>query len=172
MVIIGFIDEDVKRQAIYDEIDYYFVIIYIIEFAMKIIALGILAYYRDNWNKIDFGLIIISLTTDFAFSMFKVIRNARTIKATRIARINKTYRLMRVIRSFRVAVGYLVFQVPEENHTILLQASVEREEVHSHDFALSKSHLPNDDHAGHDFSHLRLGWHDNFQHRLQHLLPF
>lgn len=102
IVIIGFIDQDEDRQELYDEIDYYFVIVYLLEFGMKIVALGILKYFRDNWNRLDFILIVVTLTTDFAVSLFKVLRNARTVKATRIVRINKTYRLIRILRSFRV----------------------------------------------------------------------
>ena len=102
LVVIGFIDGNEDRQIIYDKIDYYFVIIYIAEFVVKIIAQGILGYYRDNWNKFDFSLIVTSLTTDFAISLFKVLRNARTVKATRIARINKTYRMFRLLKSFKV----------------------------------------------------------------------
>lgn len=103
MVIVGFIDPDDDRQSIYDTIDYYFVIVYILEFAAKIVAMGILGYFKDNWNRLDFTLIVVTLTTDFAVSLFKVLRNARSVKATRIIRINKTYRLLRILRSFRVA---------------------------------------------------------------------
>lgn len=103
MVIVGFIDPDDDRQSIYDTIDYYFVIVYILEFAAKIVATGILGYFKDNWNRLDFTLIVVTLTTDFAVSLFKVLRNARSVKATRIIRINKTYRLLRILRSFRVA---------------------------------------------------------------------
>lgn len=107
-MIIGFIDQNEDRQAIYDEIDYWLVIIYIIEFVMKVIGLGLFGYFRDNWNKLDFALIVISLTTDFAFSMLKIVRNARTVKAARIARtarIKRAYRLVRALRSIRVSIA-------------------------------------------------------------------
>ena len=104
-VIAGFIDENEDRQAIYDEIDYYLVFIYILEFICKLMAQGLLGYFRDNWNKLDFILILTSLTTDFAFSMFKLIRTAKTAKATRMARtvrFKKTTRLVRTFRSLKV----------------------------------------------------------------------
>lgn len=101
-MIIGLIDQEDSHQEIYDVVDFYFVIVYCLEFAMKVVGLGIMGYFRDNWNKLDFGLIVLTLSTDFAFSFFKVLRNARTVKATRIVRINKTYRLIRVCRSLRV----------------------------------------------------------------------
>lgn len=161
--MIGFIDGDEERQELYDNIDYYFVVIYIVEFALKIIAQGILAYFRDNWNKLDFGLIVTSLTTDLAFSMFKVIRNARSVKATRIVRINKTYRLMRVLRSFRVDCSNSVLQVHEEGCLIPVETFAERQEIHPYDLVVFKPHIPDDDSTGDDIPHLRAGRHDHFQ---------
>ena len=100
-VIAGFIDQNQDRQFIYDGIDYYLVIIYIIEFICKIMAMGVLGYFRDNWNKLDFTLIVISLSTDFAFSMFKLVRTARTARATRMARTVRFKRSTKLIRTFR-----------------------------------------------------------------------
>ena len=165
IVIIGFIDQNDDRQSIYDEIDYYFVIVYLLEFVMKVVALGILGYFRDNWNKMDFGLIVISLSTDFAFSMFKVLRNARTVKATRIVRINKTYRLIRVLRSFRVPSNDPVFQVLQEAYHFPVEAVVERKELHPHDSALSESDSADYHGVGYDLSHLCTFRHDLLQHR-------
>lgn len=105
VVLLSFFDTKPDRQAIYDAIDYWFVLIYILEFVLKMIGLGIFAYFRDNWNKMDFSLIIISLSTDFAFAMIKVVRNAKTAKASRIvktAKIRKNFRLLRTIKSLKV----------------------------------------------------------------------
>lgn len=83
------------------QIDHYFVYIYILEAFLKIIGLGILGYFRDNWNKLDFILIIVTLTTDVAFSMFKFVRNARSAKASKLVSSIKMKNALRVSRSFK-----------------------------------------------------------------------
>ena len=164
VVIVGFIDSDEDRQSIYDTIDYYFVIIYIVELAMKLVALGIFGYFRDNWNKLDFTLIVVTLSTDFAFSLFKVLRNARTVKATRIARINKTYRLLRVLRSFRVGSSDPpVFQVLQENSQLSDETTAQREELLPYDPSLSEPDLPDDHDPGNSLPHLCSVRHDFLQ---------
>ena len=165
-MIIGFIDNDDDRQAVYDQIDYYFVIIYLVEFGMKIIGLGIMGYFRDNWNKLDFVLIVVTLSTDFAFSMFKVLRNARTVKATRIARINKTYRLIRVLRSFRVADLDSVFQILEKDCCISSSTPDQRQELHPHDHPVLEPDLPNGHHSRDRLPHLRAVRNDLLQRRV------
>ena len=102
IVLLSFVDPSDDRGLIYSAIDNYLVVVYIVEFALKIIGMGILPYFRDNWNKLDFALIIVSLSTNLAISLFKIIRNARTAKATRIlrtARINSAYRFFKVCKN-------------------------------------------------------------------------
>jgi len=65
-----------------EKIDDYFVILYILEAAIKILGLGILPYFKDNWNKLDFFLIIATLTSDAAFNNFKFLQNAKNAKAS------------------------------------------------------------------------------------------
>src|SRR3990167_9505718 len=109
-VIATFIDEDPDRQTIYDSIDSYFVIAYIMEFVLKVVGLGILDYFRDNWNKMDFAFIILSLTTDFAFSVFKIVRNVRTAKAVRVARTAKVRSSFRKFRFIRKTKCYKIMK--------------------------------------------------------------
>ena len=102
-IIIGltFMGLDEKWDNILVLIDQYFVYVYILEAVLKIIGLGILDYYRDNWNKLDFGLIVITLSTDVAFSMFKFIRNARSAKASKLVTSIKMKNALKVSRSFK-----------------------------------------------------------------------
>ena len=174
VVIIGFIDSNEARGEIYDAIDYWFIVVYIIEFLMKIIGLGIFGYFRDNWNKLDFTLIIISLSTDFAFTMLRVLRNARAAKASRITRLvraKKAYRMVRSIRSFRVASKYnSVFPRLEKSIQLHPEAAEERAEVHSPDPPLPEPDHPNDNAPRDDLSRLCGHRHDDLQYGLQHLL--
>ena len=41
-----------------DEICFY---LYVLEFILKIIGLGIIKYFGDSWNQFDFGMIIVSI---------------------------------------------------------------------------------------------------------------
>ena len=174
VVILGFVDTNPHRTALYDSIDYWLVVIYIIEFLMKVIGLGIFGYFRDNWNVMDFSLIVISLSTDFAFTMLRVLRNARAAKATRItkvARVKKAYRLIRSIKSFRVgqSITSLVSALVEEVHFLHNETFEKRPEVHLHDRLVlqpdsTDSHSPRD-----DLPHLCSHRNDHFQYRLQHL---
>jgi Ion transport protein len=173
IVIIGFIDSNEARGELYDTIDYWFIVVYILEFIIKIIGLGIFGYFRDNWNKLDFVLIIISLSTDFAFTMLRVLRNARAAKASRITRLvraKKAYRMVRSIRSFRVALNDPVLPRPQKSVQLHPEAAQERAKVHPSDSVVPEPDHPNDHAARHDLPHLRSDRHDDFQHRLQYLL--
>ena len=173
IVIIGFIDSNEARGELYDTIDYWFIIVYIIEFLLKIVGLGIFGYFRDNWNKLDFILIIISLSTDFAFTMLRVLRNARAAKASRITRLvraKKAYRMVRSIRSFRVVCDDAVLPWPKKGFQLYPEAAQERAEVYPFDPTVSQSDYPNNHAARDDLPHLRSNRYDDLQHRLQHLL--
>ena len=104
LVIIGFFNIPEDTLAIIDQVESFFIIIYILEALLKIIGLGHQAYFRDNWNKFDFSLIIISLSTSFALSFFRFVRNVRTVRATRLVRTTRVNRTARTIRCFKVAI--------------------------------------------------------------------
>ena len=53
--------------AIFDSMDDYFLYMYCIEFAIKIIGLGFEKYWEDDWNKFDFGMIILSVASSLLY---------------------------------------------------------------------------------------------------------
>lgn len=53
--------------AIFDSLDDYFLYMYIIEFMIKIIGLGIEKYWEDDWNKFDFGMIVLSVASSLLY---------------------------------------------------------------------------------------------------------
>ena len=98
VLLIG-INENVDPWL--ERIDNYFVILYIAEAVIKILGLGLLPYFKDNWNKLDVFLIVATLTTDAAFNNFKFLRNAKNAKVSRIFSSLRLRNLLRATRSFR-----------------------------------------------------------------------
>ena len=54
--------DEYKQSAIYNDLDLFFSICYLIEFILKVIAMGFLTekntYLREGWNLIDFAVVI------------------------------------------------------------------------------------------------------------------
>lgn len=64
--------------------------IYIAEAGIKIAGLGPLNYFRDNWNVLDFSLVVISLSIDLTFNFLKTLRSlklAKTVKITKLLKV-------------------------------------------------------------------------------------
>jgi len=55
-------ESTINTLFIFDEIFLYF---YIAEAVLKIIGLGFEKYFEDGWNRFDFIMVIMSLTSDF-----------------------------------------------------------------------------------------------------------
>merc|ERR1719352_959983 len=83
-----------------------FLVIYIIEMTLKLLGLGPAQYFKDNWNRFDFTLVVLSLidvdtcsdapTNDFPLPA-SVIRVLRLFRVVRILRIFKTAKSLRAI---------------------------------------------------------------------------
>ena len=65
ILILSYVDDDPEKMEVYDEIDDFCLYFYIAEFCLKIIGLGIIKYFDDNWNIFDFAMIIFSLFASF-----------------------------------------------------------------------------------------------------------
>lgn len=53
--------------AIFDIMDDYCLYFYILEFVIKIIGLGIEKYWEDDWNRFDFGMIVLSVASSLLY---------------------------------------------------------------------------------------------------------
>jgi len=98
VIILENVDTDQSIADFLDTIDGYFVYIFIIEFVMKIIGLGVTDYFKDNWNKFDFFLIVSSLAMDMTVSFLKSARSLRSAKSLRFLRIARSPRALRMLR--------------------------------------------------------------------------
>ena len=98
VIILENVDTDQDTSDLLDQIDNYFVYIFILEFVIKIIGLGVTDYFKDNWNKFDFFLIISSLVMDVTVSFLKSARGLRSAKSLRFLRIARSPRALRMLR--------------------------------------------------------------------------
>ena len=81
------VNESVAKK--FDTLDQVLTYIFIVEMTIKLLGLGPLMYFWDNWNKLDFSMIIISLVIDVTFSFlraFRALKVAKTLKVARLAR--------------------------------------------------------------------------------------
>lgn len=100
-LIWGMITSNEAHIELCAQVDNYVLYVYIFEFFLKIIAFGMYGYFNDNWNIFDFSLILMSLLTTLAFSMFKFAKNARTAKTSRVLRSTKIHRTLKMTKSIR-----------------------------------------------------------------------
>ena len=88
--------------------------LYIVEFFIKIVGLGIEKYtdfgrqlvlenlyFDDDWNIFDFIMIIMSLVSNLLYEIMAVLRSAKSIKATRLIRLTKVNRVFKLFRALR-----------------------------------------------------------------------
>lgn len=87
ILIMIMLEPDEQTEAIATQIDQYLVYIYLVEFVVKIFALGPVDYWKDNWNKFDFIQLILSMSTDIAMSFIRVARNAKSAKGAKILKV-------------------------------------------------------------------------------------
>jgi len=101
-------DED--TLAIFDNIDDYCLYFYILEFAIKIIGLGIEKYWENSWNKFDAGMIVLSIASNLLIGVLNVLKQAKTAKAGKLLRLTKLNRVFKIFRALRTIkfVNFLV----------------------------------------------------------------
>ena len=85
------LDHKSERNALFKIFDDVFSVIFLIEFTVKVFAMGLIlhknSYLRDGWNWLDFFIVIISVISWMPFF------DAGALKALR------TFRILRPLRS-------------------------------------------------------------------------
>jgi hypothetical protein len=100
-------------------LDQIFAIIFVLEMLLKMIADGLilhpLAYMRDGWNILDFGVVVISLLTAFSSGesskQFKVLRAFRALRPLRAVKRNP---------GLKVAATCLIASLPSMLNVLLV----------------------------------------------------
>jgi Ion transport protein len=93
IVILIFADFDSHVDSILDTCNNAILAFYIFEALVKLIGLGIIKYFEDSWNKLDFGILMISFLTDYAFTIVRVLRTTRALKSTRLIKFVSTAKI-------------------------------------------------------------------------------
>ena len=91
--------------------DYIFTGIFIIECALKIVALGFVAngkgsYLREPWNVLDFTIVCISVATLFQFESLKA------FKVLRVFRVFRPLRMLSRSPGLRLVLNSLIIAIP------------------------------------------------------------
>ena len=86
--------------------NFFFVFIFTLEAILKITGLGFQFYWRDDWNKFDFIIVILSLVA--------VDENMLPIKATvfRVFRIARLFRMIKISKGLNQLFKTLVASIP------------------------------------------------------------
>jgi hypothetical protein len=95
---LGYFTLDESTTAILDAIDNIFVYIFVAEFVLKIFGLGFRNYFKDNWNKFDFALVVSSLVMNVTVNLLKSARSLRSAKSLRFFRIARSQRALRLLK--------------------------------------------------------------------------
>ena len=106
VIILYGVITDEQTVEILDNIDLALLIVFVVEVILKIIGLGVVGYFKDNWNKFDFSLVIASIFLEGSMSMLKVARTSKSAKVAKVAKVSKSQRglkLIRGLKSFRAA---------------------------------------------------------------------
>ena len=89
-IVMSYMNLSEEWVAFLDLVDQIFMYIFVAEAVFKIAGLGPQVYFRDNWNKFDFGLVVSSLCIDVTNSVLKVAKNLRTAKSLKIVSLSKS----------------------------------------------------------------------------------
>ena len=100
-----------------ENINYFFTGIFIIEFIIKIIALGPQRYIDSNWNKFDLFIvmtsiieIIMSLSLNSSHSFLRV--GPQIIRIFRVLRVTRIFKLIKKLKGLQKLIETLIFVLP------------------------------------------------------------
>jgi len=80
-----------------ENIDHFFVVLFLIEAIVKLRHFGIKKYFSSNWNIFDFIIVIISIPSLLTFVPFFVNHNFSFLKVLRLFRMIRLFRVMSFI---------------------------------------------------------------------------
>ena len=84
--------QDVSLKTALEEINVAFTFVFLLEAILKLVGLGPKAYFRDNWNKFDFIIVMVSLVELAASTGSE--GGGSTISALRSMRLLRAFRLL------------------------------------------------------------------------------
>eukprot|EP00930_Biecheleria_cincta_P041355 TRINITY_DN28343_c0_g1_i1.p1 TRINITY_DN28343_c0_g1~~TRINITY_DN28343_c0_g1_i1.p1 ORF type:complete len:573 (+),score=89.99 TRINITY_DN28343_c0_g1_i1:127-1845(+) len=102
LIVIG-IEVDHDMGAFGEVINHLLTGIWVLEASLKIFSLGVRAYFKDAWNRIDFLLALVAVFDTWVILLFfkRVESDVSAMTAMRVLRIARTARLIRTLRLFK-----------------------------------------------------------------------
>ncbi|KAJ4749427.1 Two pore calcium channel protein 1 [Rhynchospora pubera] len=108
--------ENSSAQKVWQEVEFFFGWVYVLEMALKIFSLGFAAYWMEGQNKFDFIItwtIFIGETLTFAFpSQLPFLSNGEWIRYLLIGRMLRLIRLLLQVKQFKTFVATFLNLIP------------------------------------------------------------
>ena len=100
-----------------ENINYLFTLIFIIEFILKIIALGPKLYLDSSWNKLDLFIVVSSILEIFMSVFFNTSHNflrigPQIIRIFRVIRVTRVFKLIKKFKGLQRLIETLILITP------------------------------------------------------------
>lgn len=95
--------------------NYFFTAVFILEAAMKLVALGFKLYMKDKWNQLDVNIVILSIVGIVLEELeTKIIPiNPTIIRVMRVLRIARVLKLLKMARGIRALLDTVMQALPQ-----------------------------------------------------------
>lgn len=120
------IEEDSWERSALTVANYLFTFIFTVEMLVKVIAQGLCVgpntYLKDNWNRIDFFLVVVSLINLFVTLVYSS-QDAKILSLLKILRLLRTFRPLRAINNapgLKLVVTSLISSLKPIGNTVLI----------------------------------------------------
>ncbi|XP_059138724.1 voltage-dependent T-type calcium channel subunit alpha-1G-like isoform X5 [Physella acuta] len=102
--------------------NFFFTSVFILEAAMKIIALGFLRFIKDRWNQLDIMIVVLSIVGIVMEEMkANVIQmNPTIIRVMRVLRIARVLKLLKMAKGIRALLDTVIQALPQVGNLGLL----------------------------------------------------
>eukprot|EP00297_Palpitomonas_bilix_P001133 CAMPEP_0113871966 /NCGR_PEP_ID=MMETSP0780_2-20120614/2938_1 /TAXON_ID=652834 /ORGANISM="Palpitomonas bilix" /LENGTH=1686 /DNA_ID=CAMNT_0000857419 /DNA_START=328 /DNA_END=5388 /DNA_ORIENTATION=- /assembly_acc=CAM_ASM_000599 len=103
-------------------IDYGFIALYFIEMVIKLGAFNVKGYFRSNWHKFEFVIVLLSIASiGLRFVVTTVAMVTVLVKfVSRLARIARVFRLVQRAKSLRILFSTVLLSLPSIGNVMLL----------------------------------------------------
>ncbi|XP_071444004.1 voltage-dependent T-type calcium channel subunit alpha-1G [Hetaerina americana] len=102
--------------------NYFFTAVFILESVMKLVALGFRLYFKDRWNQLDVGIVILSIVGIVLEELeSKIIPiNPTIIRVMRVLRIARVLKLLKMAKGIRALLDTVMQALPQVGNLGLL----------------------------------------------------
>lgn len=100
-----------------EDINYLFTSIFILEFALKIVALGPKIYLDSNWNRLDLFIVVSSIIEIFVSFVFNTSHSflrigPQIIRIFRVLRVTRMFKLIKKFKGLQKLIEALILVMP------------------------------------------------------------